>query len=329
MGSNDRQFWFWTREAPKNERYVLVCNYDESGESPLAAALQPDWIVEAMGLRVIPESEVAGMSATRIGPNLVLSAKRKGPNGESLVKEMVVDAATGQVREHRLIAIENGRRVQLAGAVVNKTKAFAIPSSGGADAEGSVMLPTDLKLEWSRQKLRLQVVMDDVTINPTFTGDQPDLFQVPEYAGFVRKDLREFAGLPAAKAAAPYRERASRPTPPVRPRGAPVPIDDDTTNPGFGNEEPSPLGANLPTGAGSVVGDRVPTAPMRNELGLARMSARISNAKRRLLERAVSPPRRSSRSAAIKRVVRRRGGAFDGRGQGSDRRNSRRCRLAC
>ena len=271
LGSNDKQFWFWTREVPKTERYVLVCDYEESGASPLAAALQPDWIVESMGLKVIPESETASMTATRSGPNLILSTKRKGPGGEALVKETVVDAVTGQVREHRLFAIEKGKRVLIAGAIVNKTKAFPLPSSGGEGAEGSVVLPTDLRLEWSRQKLRLQVVMADLKVNPTFTADQRDLFQVPEYAGYARKDLREFAGLPAAKTS-PYRERATRPAPPVQPRGAPVPLEDnDSTAPGFGgNEEPGPLGANAPSGAKSTIGDRIPTAPIRNEFGLAR-----------------------------------------------------------
>lgn len=272
LGSNDRQFWFWTREAPKNERYVLVCDYEASGESPLAAALQPDWIVEAMGLRVIPEDETAGMSATRVGSHLVLSTKRKGPGGEALVKETVVDAATGQVREHRLIATEKGRRVQIAGAVVNKTRAFPIPSSGGEGAEGSAILPTDLKLEWNRQKLRLQVVMTEVKINPIFTADQRDLFQVPEYAGYARKDLREFAGLPAGKPRPPYRERSTRSSPPVRPRGAPVPLEDnDNGSAGFdGNEQPTPLGLGSPSGAKATIGDRIPSPPMRNELGLAR-----------------------------------------------------------
>src|SRR4051812_4221168 len=53
IGSNDKEYWFWVKD--KSQKGIYYCNYDESGSSPLAATFQPDWITEAMGLRIIPE----------------------------------------------------------------------------------------------------------------------------------------------------------------------------------------------------------------------------------------------------------------------------------
>ena len=46
-------------QGPQADKAIYYCNYDETEASPLAATFQPDWIMEAMGLRVIPEDETA------------------------------------------------------------------------------------------------------------------------------------------------------------------------------------------------------------------------------------------------------------------------------
>src|SRR6202043_3876546 len=63
IGSNDQGCWFWVKGA--KDRQVYVCSYDETGESPLDGAMQPDWIVEALGLREIRNDEVAAIQVDR------------------------------------------------------------------------------------------------------------------------------------------------------------------------------------------------------------------------------------------------------------------------
>ncbi len=61
LGSNDKEFWFWAQS--KKDNNVYVCSYDEIDRSPLSAAFQPDWIVEAMGLRTISREEARQMTS--------------------------------------------------------------------------------------------------------------------------------------------------------------------------------------------------------------------------------------------------------------------------
>ena len=53
IGSNVDEFWFWTKSKGKKDNNVYVCSYEDIDRTPLSAAFQPDWIVEAMGLRSI------------------------------------------------------------------------------------------------------------------------------------------------------------------------------------------------------------------------------------------------------------------------------------
>ena len=62
IGSNDKGFWFWTRPDRGQPKEIYVCDYDASGKSPLEGPLQPDWIIEALGLREITPDEAVGIT---------------------------------------------------------------------------------------------------------------------------------------------------------------------------------------------------------------------------------------------------------------------------
>ena len=58
IGSNESEFWFWTAPGhAKAEKAIYYCNHEDLAKTPLPATLQPDWIIEAMSLRVITEEE--------------------------------------------------------------------------------------------------------------------------------------------------------------------------------------------------------------------------------------------------------------------------------
>src|SRR5262249_16893173 len=93
IGSNEDEFWFWNRR--NEEKAVYVCHYSEAGDSPLPGSLQPDWIVEALGLREIPpqdEKRIIVRRGQQPG-TLVLTDKRTSPLGETTYKVTVVDEA--------------------------------------------------------------------------------------------------------------------------------------------------------------------------------------------------------------------------------------------
>ena len=55
IGSNDDRFWFWFKN--NKDRSVYYCDYSELSSTSLAVTYQPDWIVEAMGLKEITPDE--------------------------------------------------------------------------------------------------------------------------------------------------------------------------------------------------------------------------------------------------------------------------------
>ena len=80
IGSNDERFWFWFQN--KKDKSVYFCDYADLSSTSLAVTYQPDWIVEAMGLKPITPDEAAQIKM-RPGPQpgttvLTFPATRSG-----------------------------------------------------------------------------------------------------------------------------------------------------------------------------------------------------------------------------------------------------------
>ena len=57
--------YFWIKDKTQALYY---CKYEDADANPQALAFQPDWIKEAMGLRVIPEDEASQITVTSAEP---------------------------------------------------------------------------------------------------------------------------------------------------------------------------------------------------------------------------------------------------------------------
>ena len=283
LGSNEQEFWFWSGRDNK-ERAIFVCEYDDAGDGALPTAMQPDWIVEAMGLRTIPPDEAAGatIKANARG-DAVLTVRRRGAQGEALIKETIFDAATGQVKEHRLLKDDKlkGKKVLLANATISRWQAIAAPKAApGEAAADPVKLPQAINLAWHEQNLKMGVTLNGAKLNPRFDDDQrAELFTEPKMAHVTR---RSFPGLPPlASGASTRKSRSIPPSPSARRGGAGagsngVELGDPIPAPGAGAADgetpspadPRPLDADLPPLSArgprreAFVGASIPTAPV-------------------------------------------------------------------
>ncbi len=229
IGSNDKEFWFWTKGGRNlRDNAVFVCAYKDVDRTALSAAFQPDWIIEAMGLRNISEEEAA-RTTTRPGDaygTIKLISTRKGRAGESLTKETIIDQS-GRVLEHRLYAGEGASRKPLAYARVDEHREVAVPG----DAGDKVVLPYRFKLEWVPEKLSLDIQLDSPRLVAEFTDERRDaIFTEPKIPGTRRANLAELGSPSQAMSAPPTssrrtseatatsasvsRSRSSRPIPP-------------------------------------------------------------------------------------------------------------------
>jgi outer membrane lipoprotein-sorting protein len=253
IGSNDEKFWFWIKD--NQQKKVFYCNYDESGNTPLpASTLQPDWIVEALGLRVIPDSEAAGFTVTRgrAPDTLVLTHRPTRTGQDTVTRVTVVSESTHRIREHQLLAGEPKKL--LARAVV--TEYMELSPVDRPDEV--VYLPKKLKLDWVVDKMSL-----DVTFNPTSTKINSDLsqkhalFEQDERTGYELEDLA--AGFRTQKDQTTLRE--TMPAPPTGIKlGEPAPIGVDGAM--LTDQDPVALSAERTSSLrDDLLGPALPSAP--------------------------------------------------------------------
>ena len=259
IGSNDQEFWFWLKDSP--EKAVYVCNYDESGTSPLAATLQPDWIVEALGLRVIPEEEAA---ETTVKPGkdgtLVLTyiPKQDGP-GAPFVRETVVSESTHRIKQLRVFSADH--KTLLAQAFVTDYQSVAVPSDDSSN-EDPAYVPKNLRLDWLQEKLSLSVFIKEPKANMAFSDERRALvFVEPKIQGYSRVNLAERPGVANGRGSTTIRE--TRPVPPAGIKlGEPAPLGTDDSARISG--DPVALAPDLPpTGSltDQIVRPAIPQAP--------------------------------------------------------------------
>ena len=270
LGSNDQEFWFWASNAKGEDKALYYCNIDESQEGAIAAPFQPDWIIEALGLRIIPDGEVDSTEVKRIRVGTMGSLYRiqltrrspvPGSSGEFYTRITELEEASHRIVRHR---IYQGKTLVAEAMIASyQTVAVDAPSSGSP----SVFLPERFRLTWAEEDMKLDVVLKDVKINTEFPdARRAALFVEPALReGYKRVNLAERAGL-ARRGTTTIRE--TRPSPPSRVQlQEPAPEDPSPSARGP-SSDPVALTAALgggstssPSAIDSLVGPRLPTAP--------------------------------------------------------------------
>ena len=134
------------------DKAIYVCDYKDVNASQLAITYQPDWIIEAMGLREIDPREAATIAA-KPGEKpglLVLTQARRDNKGEMLTKETIVNESNGHIQEHRLWA--GAKKELLAKATVSQYKAYVLDPTEENPSGSQIQLPEKFHLEWVTEK---------------------------------------------------------------------------------------------------------------------------------------------------------------------------------
>lgn len=276
IGSNDSEFWVWSSRSEDKEYYVG--HYDANGQTAPELVMKPEWITEAMGLRIIPPAEAGQITVERgdSASTIALVHHRFGPAGQPLLKKTIVDRQTGQVRQHLFYGPDGTTLL----ARATPTDYRRLPITGG-DAGESVVLPTRLRLVAMPQgeEFGMDLTLGNlaaVKINQFAEARRAKLFQVPddfEKQGYARVDLDE--QLEGSRRSAANQVRETMPAPPTGTAGRvrlerPVAsdADDHAMRTGGGGVGPAPLGDDVPAMASApvpataaVVGARVPRPP--------------------------------------------------------------------
>jgi hypothetical protein len=191
IGSNDDEFWFWVQS--EEDRSIYWCNYKDLGSSILSVTYQPDWIMEALGLKPITPEEADAIRVEKTdNPNLsALVFPLTKTRGESYQRMMIVSNYTRKVKAYRICATDRSRTV-LAEAVIPGYKDFDLEKSDSG-AFQSCYLPESLTLEWKKDQLTLNVALKDVTVNRFDTSRAAAIFVEPTPPGYQRVNLADMA----------------------------------------------------------------------------------------------------------------------------------------
>lgn len=193
LGSNDEEFWFWV----SSEKSIFWCKYADLDSSALAITYQPDWIIEALGLKPITPEEVAGINShdgeVRGTTTLVFPATKNG--NETYTRMMIVENKTRRIKQNRIYAgnVQSpsaGSRSLLAQAEVGRYADYDVGSADTANSQ-TCYLPESVKLEWKRDQLTLDVLMQEVKVNQFDSSRSTALFVEPVLPGHERRNLAE------------------------------------------------------------------------------------------------------------------------------------------
>jgi hypothetical protein len=265
IGSNDQEFWFWVKDS--DPKAVFFCNYEDSSKNPLGSSLQPDWIVESLGLQAFDAETMAG-AQVKPGTDpgtMVVTQRPRNASGPSFLKETVVAESTRRVIEQRIFTPD--KKTLLARATVSDHQRVELPSPEG-EPPSNVDLPRKLRLEWTQEKLILDVVLNKVKVNPVFAETRrAALFAKPAYEGYAEVNLAEREGLAIFEQQAPGPRttiRQSIPSPPPRVRlSEPSPLGSRGPERAPARIEQSDVALNVPAlevgPIEAVIGPRIPT----------------------------------------------------------------------
>lgn len=98
LGSNEKEIWFWLRRAETPA--VYFCNREDLPRVKFPTPFQPDWIIDVLGVNEIDLAEYRQAASTPEYYTLV--SEQKGPNGQPVLKRVVIDRQTSRVVAYQL-----------------------------------------------------------------------------------------------------------------------------------------------------------------------------------------------------------------------------------
>ena len=222
IGSNDEEFWFWVQSD--EDRSIYWCNYDDLESSALAVTYQPDWIIEALGLKPItPEEAARSRFETTDDPEArpPWSFRRPRAAAKLITRMMIVSNHTRRIKEHRIYRGRSAAADPAGPGRSSPTTRTSTWRNRNRAPFQSCYLPESVKLEWKKDQLVLDVVLRRTSWSTSsITSERRRVFVEPVIPGYERVNLAEMARAdretshdrPAnAAAARPAKRREARP----------------------------------------------------------------------------------------------------------------------
>jgi hypothetical protein len=190
IGSNDELFWIWIKRQPP----AYYCRHEQFVASPARRMLpiEPDWLVEALGIAVL-DSSLAYQGPTALpGGRLEIRAVQQTVDGPT-TKVMTVDGVTGVVVKQ---CVYDAQGLLVARAVASRHR---------VDPLSGLVMPRVVEMESPRAGFSMRLDLGNVQINRPL-ANAAQLWAMPSFDGTPMVDLADPRGqlsVPGPPAAVP------------------------------------------------------------------------------------------------------------------------------
>ncbi|HZT81378.1 MAG TPA: hypothetical protein VFA26_14205 [Gemmataceae bacterium] len=181
MGSNQNEFWWWVSKSP--EPYLFHCSYDALAQGGAVFPIQPDSIIEAMGLK---EFDPKGQYEVRDdGRTIRLIQRTVSPQRQQVTKVTYINrnASGGQPQVYGQQLLDDKGK-EICSAWIHEVQAVDAPGAAGA------VVPRVVQLRWPVQQLDLKMKFKEVIVNGNIPDDRARaLFTRPNLRGVRSFDV--------------------------------------------------------------------------------------------------------------------------------------------
>jgi len=181
MGSNDQEFWYWISEA--KPAYLFHCSYADlsRGNVGMPFPFQPEWVMEALGIKECSSPENYELKVTPT--TLELVEQSRSPQGLPVRKVVVFNRAPAHGVQPQVTAhlLQDAGGKEICAAYVSEVQ---------IDRATGAVLPHKVRLNWPSEKIELKMKLDEVTFNdPSIVKGAERLFARPNLNNVPAYDL--------------------------------------------------------------------------------------------------------------------------------------------
>lgn len=156
MGSNDQQFWVWSKRM-KPKSTMFFANHNDLYKTRLRTPFVPLWIMGVLGFNVIEPEKINIYAETN--DYLVIAKRVISPTGESLIKKIYINKKINLIVAYHLNNL-NGETITVTQIEYDNTNLKRI------------------YIKWYEENIEMDFNFFDYLIN---TKVNPEIFELPDY----------------------------------------------------------------------------------------------------------------------------------------------------
>ena len=188
LGSNSQEFWF---HVPRAAPSVQYCSYTDfrGGRAQLPFPIQPEWIVEALGVAEYDPKGVYTVEQDKTTYQLVETTVN--PQGQTVYKVTSFSKTPAKGNPYPVISrvlLDSTRKnlIYTAAVVRNQT-----------DPKSGAVVPAEVKLIWPKERIELAMRLEKLEVNvPYSREDENNLFSRQNLSSLPTVNLARAPAVP-------------------------------------------------------------------------------------------------------------------------------------